>query len=242
MIIWNLLDHPIVSMGLKPLELEDWIEPEDDSSPTLDLKRKIVLDDRDSCCIGLDSCLDDQQEALDTFASLGGLANTGSSSSPLEVFADQVLEDLMIISDGILTCGVVCFPSGWRLQDKIGQNVRDIHDPVPDYSKIAASVDSVMGKLRRPMWRCNWGIRGSRSWTKQRPVEDVKDAWMFIEKACLIPLSKSILFTTRIKMISMADVSQEDRELMAFRLEEDSGTLAYKNFSKSMLDSLKLTK
>ncbi len=68
---------------------------------------------------------------------------------PLEAAALLVQEDLCIIQvsdDGpLLTAGVVCFPSCWRLAEKIGRPLATIHGPVPFYGeRLARPVDRFM--------------------------------------------------------------------------------------------------
>ena len=61
-------------------------------------------------------------------------------------------EDLCLISaDGgapVLRAAVLCAPSRWRLHEKIGRPLADIHDRVPLYAdRLAAPVDRFMRAL-----------------------------------------------------------------------------------------------
>ncbi len=84
---------------------------------------------------------------------------------PLELAGRLVQEDLCLISaDGgapVLRAAILCAPSRWRLHEKIGRPLADIHGPVPLYAdRLAAPVDRFMrhlqpGKLAE---RLNWSI------------------------------------------------------------------------------------
>jgi hypothetical protein len=61
----------------------------------------------------------------------------------------------------ILGAAVLCFPSHWRLADKLGRPAAAIHEPVPRYDpELRTKVDTFLERLRpdRPVWRRNWTI------------------------------------------------------------------------------------
>lgn len=93
------------------------------------------------------------------------LDRLGGGDPPLVRAARQTFEDLCILqTDGrqfVLTAGVVSFPTNWRLADKIGRTVADIHAAVPGYGeKLADSVDQFLRKLPAgPVFeRSNWFV------------------------------------------------------------------------------------
>ena len=63
------------------------------------------------------------------------VAADNSLLAPLERAALRVEEDLCVLVDGILVGGCVCFPSHWRLCEKVGHPVDEIHGRVPGYAK-----------------------------------------------------------------------------------------------------------
>ena len=76
-----------------------------------------------------------------------------------------VQEDLCIMQDveGTLkfTAGAVLFPQRWSLLEKIGQDMKAIHSPVPKFHKeVSKPVDAFMQRLSppKPFWRANWAI------------------------------------------------------------------------------------
>src|SRR4051794_18256043 len=93
---------------------------------------------------------------------------SGGVSSTLAEAASMVAEDLCVLvpDDGrwTLAAGVVCFPSMWRLPDKLGLPLASVHGPVPAYAdELAARVDRFLDRLPvdRPVWRRNWLVHES---------------------------------------------------------------------------------
>lgn len=84
---------------------------------------------------------------------------------PLERAGRLVQEDLCLIQNTpegpVFAAGVVCFPSRWRLDEKIGRRLAEVHGPVPLYpERLAAPVDRFMRHLRpgRFASRLNWSV------------------------------------------------------------------------------------
>jgi dimethylamine monooxygenase subunit A len=84
---------------------------------------------------------------------------------PLELAGRLVQEDLCIIQqsdDGpILTAAVLCFPSRWRLHEKLGKPLAQVHGPVPFYGeRLSAPVDRFMTKVKSGhiASRLNWSV------------------------------------------------------------------------------------
>ena len=92
--------------------------------------------------------------------------NVGSPPlDPLEVAGRLVQEDLCVVdssgSEPRLVAAVLCFPSRWRLADKLGRPLAEIHAPVPSYrERLASPVDRFMRQLKpgRMAERFNWSL------------------------------------------------------------------------------------
>jgi hypothetical protein len=87
------------------------------------------------------------------------------SPDPLELAGRLVQEDLCVIeqaADGPrLTAAILCFPSRWRLQDKVGRPLSDVHGPVPLYAdRLARPVDRFMQHVKAGhiAQRLNWSV------------------------------------------------------------------------------------
>jgi hypothetical protein len=84
---------------------------------------------------------------------------------PLEIAGRLVQEDLCLLRPGpdgpVLVGAVLCFPSRWRLADKIGRPMGVIHTPVPFYGeRLSRPVDRLMATLKpgRLVERYNWSV------------------------------------------------------------------------------------
>jgi len=84
---------------------------------------------------------------------------------PLEAAGRLVQEDLCVITPGpdgpVLAAAIVCFPTRWRLADKLGRPLAAVHGPVPFYAgRLAGPVDRLIGQLRpgRMVERMNWSL------------------------------------------------------------------------------------
>jgi hypothetical protein len=87
------------------------------------------------------------------------------SLDPLELAGRLVQEDWCLIQDSgqgpMFTAAVLCFPSRWRLMEKIGKPLAAVHGPVPFYAdRLAAAVDRFMRHLKegRIASRLNWSL------------------------------------------------------------------------------------
>jgi hypothetical protein len=84
---------------------------------------------------------------------------------PLECAGRLVQEDFCLIQTEeqgpLLTAAVLCFPSRWRLLEKIGRPLAAVHGPVPFYAeRLARAVDRFMRQIRpgHIASRLNWSI------------------------------------------------------------------------------------
>ncbi len=87
------------------------------------------------------------------------------AGDPLELAGRLVQEDLCLIQNRdegpVFTAGILCFPRRWRLNEKIGRPLAEVHGPVPLYAdRLAAPVDRFMRQLKpgRIAARLNWSI------------------------------------------------------------------------------------
>jgi dimethylamine monooxygenase subunit A len=83
---------------------------------------------------------------------------------PLELAGRLVQEDLCLLDPSggapVLAAAVLCFPSRWRLSEKIGRPLLDVHEHVPGYAqKLGRPVDRFIAHLRAtPACRFNWSV------------------------------------------------------------------------------------
>lgn len=116
-----------------------------------------------------------------------------------------------------LVGGCVCFPSSWRLRDKIGRPLSEIHDPVPGLNQaMAPAIDKFLTKLKPGVaWlRSNWGMTPTADLNYHpdlhRPPlgkpESPDHVFIRIEDQALVKLPKSdgILFGIRLVIVPLS--------------------------------------
>lgn len=178
-----------LSMGLAPLDLQHWIEPDEHLADDLWEKDRLLRERyedvfavRPEADAGaaetlalLAAHLPDRfphlyrriGNRLDNLATGQRWSLSSDALHPLDVAGRLVQEDLCLMhrapGEAVyrLVGAAVCFPTRWRLAQKMGQSVRDIHAPVPGYdTQLAASMDRFFERLKteRPVWRLNWSL------------------------------------------------------------------------------------
>jgi dimethylamine monooxygenase subunit A len=152
------------------------------------------------------------------------------SVDPLEVAGKLVQEDLCLIQgtdDGpVFTAAVLCFPSRWRLLDKIGKPLSAVHGPVPLYAdRLSRPVDRFMRHLKpghiasRLNWSLlddpalfqpggKWRVDGSPGITAENAGSSV---FLRVERQTLrrLPASLAVLFGIRVHVYKLDQVIDE---------------------------------
>jgi len=161
-------DAARLRVAARPLGLDQWVsEPDDDWSPTIEMKRALINDRRDEVV----ACLPAAEAACEEVARgvLNSVGVTPTSARGVEALVEAALcvaDDLCILipdADGMprLVAAVLCSPNRWRLTEKIGGTMASIHVPVARYDiDLDSPVNAVLKRLNveKPMWRTNWGI------------------------------------------------------------------------------------
>jgi hypothetical protein len=133
---------------------------------------------------------------------------------PLEAAGRLVQEDLclMVDRDGAphLDAACLCFPSHWRLADKIGRPAAQVHGPVPHYdTDLAVRVDRYLTRLPTDVIgvRRNWMVHDSAALFAPVPPPAVKrrpdELWLRSERQTLrrLPRTGAVLFTIRVQQV-----------------------------------------
>jgi hypothetical protein len=270
------LDGPFrLHMGLRALDPAHWIERGGDLMHQLG-RRRALLDERHGEVFGaLSESLPGQSETLalllehllrhfpDDYAEEGGrvvhlateesFARAAFADRPLELAGRLVQEDLCLMQKGEagyrLVAAVLCFPSRWRLSDKLGRPLDAIHEPVPGFDRqLAAPVGRFFSRLDagRPVWRVNWSLVDTPELFllpdhRARPYElgpgDAGERiWLRIERQTLrrLPVSGDVLFTIRTYVERLAEAldGPSSAAAMAARIREMPDAIArYKNIA-----------
>ena len=204
-----------LAMGLRPLEIERWLEVDAHRDEELALKAEL-LDTRREVVVatrpeGDAGSAELYAQVLDWFAHYAPAlspARPDSSEHPVAAAARLVQEDLCVLvhSDAWrLQAACVCFPSRWSLATKIGRTMDEIHQPIPGYAEsLAGPTTGVFDRLKpeRPFWRLNWTVIDDPTLhqphaPRQLSPEDI-DQWYFrVERQTIrrLPASDAIVFT-----------------------------------------------
>jgi hypothetical protein len=175
-----------LAMGLRPLAPGAWLEVDHRRHGELTLKHQLLADAHGDVVAALPGSEAAGAELLEAVVAeldshhpglIGrnrrgqlvelttGVTVDDPSLHPVDIAGRLVQEDLCLMArqDGAwrLVAASLCFPSRWRLADKIGRDLSGIHAPVPGYEEslarpTAAFFDRV--QVERPVWRLNWTL------------------------------------------------------------------------------------
>ena len=162
-----------------------------------------------------------------TGGQVGADAGALDGLHPLDAAGRLVQEDLclLVLRDGAphLDAASLCFPSYWRLADKLGRPMAEVHGPVAHYAEeLAARVDAFLARLRpdRPVWRRNWSIHddptyflpidpggsGQEASPSDAPCpEPPEGLWLRSERQTLrrLTAADAVLFTIRTQQVPL---------------------------------------
>jgi hypothetical protein len=176
-----------MAMSLVALTAAEWIELDVRYVDEMAERRRLLAEHHDNVFAVLPEAEDASREVLQRLVahltaqfpqwfSLNGdtLTNrlagetwnlASPSCHPLELAGRLVQEDLCIIqTEGDaprFTAAILCFPSRWRLNEKIGRPLTAVHGPVPHYAeRLATPVDRFMAKVKpgHIASRLNWSV------------------------------------------------------------------------------------
>lgn len=178
----------LFTIGLKPLELDKWIEVDRHLIDHLAEKRRLYMEIPDKVFVEEDGTRDAQREVRDlieahlmaTFPETyrrtsARIEVIGAEGNRTDVFSDAPLvaasllvqEDLILMRRGDsgwrLAAGSLCFPSSWLLVEKFGRPLQEIHAPVPGFgpgTRPAELINRMFDGLQgQAVERFNWSIQ-----------------------------------------------------------------------------------
>ncbi|KAG6906124.1 hypothetical protein DXG01_015798 [Tephrocybe rancida] len=148
-----------------------------------------------------------------------GTSSNIRTADPLHFLLDNVPEDFAVMQKDeetglyVLRAAVSCSAIGWKLQEKMGKALHEIHEPIPDYKE----------KMQYSMDRGTWGFgigeilyaqsgdpRYSMRGT-QNPDLDVKDICLRVEWQTLrrLPKTQAIVFNFRQSFTPVTQLQNE---------------------------------
>jgi hypothetical protein len=182
----------LFQIGLKQLDLANWIEIDDSFDFQLAEKRRIHAEHGPRVFVAEAGTDDAQAEVLallrahlparfperyqikDGNLTVAGHPEAGEAQGmpPLKHASLLVQEDLIVMRRGKngwrLAAGSLCFPSSWVLTEKFGKPMSAIHEPVPGFgpgTRNADLIDRMFDRLQvaQPVERFNWSIQSGEA-------------------------------------------------------------------------------
>lgn len=118
--------------------------------------------------------------------------------------------------------GCLCFPSSWRLTDKLGETIEFIHEPVPGLNEsIGPGIHKFLAGLKpgTASFRENWGLTRSpelnhhpdRNLPPLSANVRLADVSLRVERQALVALSKTggILFGIQVEVHPLAELLKD---------------------------------
>lgn len=165
------------NIGVRPLDINDWLEVDANLTSYLNEKAKHYRQDRHQVIVSEETSIAAQTEVLNLLSEhvctrypniyrktksgidiLDGqfhVALDDQTLPPLAIAAKLVQEDLVLMSaspDGWrLVAASLCFPSAWNLLEKFGHPLHKVHAPVPGFgtgTRNASVIDRMFDNLR----------------------------------------------------------------------------------------------
>jgi len=223
-----------MAMGLRPLDLDYWLEVEDRREDELEKKRQL-LDTAFDVVVATNPEGDEGSRELlvEVTRFLEArhpelTTEVRREEHPIVAAARLVQEDLCVLvrSDvWRLQAACVCFPSRWNLASKLGTTLDDIHRPVPTYDvELSRPTNAFFERLKpdRSFWRLNWTLIDSPALhqptsARRSPHGELADWFFRVERQTLRRLAESgaIVFTIHNYVASAKELCEAHEEFGA---------------------------
>lgn len=223
---------PEASMGTHALDASRWLCIDDDWTDQRQRSRRLLHDRRDDVLAsGATAAAREIGGRIDRFlaARRPDLVDGAHAdeADPLAAARIRVAEDLCVLTGDergwVLEAGAVCFPSYWRLHEKVGRPLADVHGLVPGYAgPLAGRVEGFLGRLGpdQGVWRRNWSIHATDDLFAPAhaegggPLPAPPDRWLRSEYQTLLRLEvdNAVVFTIRTQQVPIRRLaSRPDR-------------------------------
>ena len=236
-------------MSLRPVPTSEWLARSRDHAAYMAAKRRRMAAHAGLVCQALPESKAAQAEALGLVRTHLGLAAQGEQDedASINVAARLVEEDLCVMqpreSGYALTAGSVASPSYWRLADKLGKELVDIHEPVAGLrDRIGERMRHFFRELApgRVYLRGNWFVHASgepfrapehlsRTVGSRPAPHPVERLFLRCERQTVrrLPCTGAILFAIRVFLNPLSDLAARPC-LAADILATQPGVLDYK--------------
>lgn len=228
-----------MTLGLRPLDAARWLERGPQHEQTMAHKRTVLATSHDQVVATTSPGRPGSVETLELVVDWlreyepADPVSPDESLHPVDAAGRLVADDVCVLySDGSrwrLGAASVCAPSRWRLSEKIGRTVAEIHQPVPQYAGwYSDAVDASLDRLsaQRPLWRLNWSIVDDPALFQPRPPQhrpapatvELADLTVRVERQTLrrLPRTGAIVFTIRTDRAPLSDLAADPTTAEAF--------------------------
>lgn len=223
---------PHQRMGTRAIDEAEWLLLDEHHAAETALRARLVAEARHEvfgCVAGSEAATAEAAELVQRWLARHGgdgsrapdaapdaLGVAGGEAEPLVRAGLAVQEDLCLMqrdeAGWRLTAALLCFPTYWRLHDKLGHTQQDVHGPVPHYADdLSDKVGRFFDRLSpgRVVSRRNWGFSAhpllfapDLTQLRQEPGFDPSHLWLRSERQTLrrLPDSGAVLFTIRVQL------------------------------------------
>lgn len=246
--------------GLSPLVPADWLCVDEDYPTQMAERTALIAADT-----GVIAALPEAKAAIEEACAtvLGWIAADGRwqvsahrvgrpdgvtiarDAGGLPLLGHLIQEDILIMAPAEpeyrLVAGVLCFPSRWRLDEKLGRPLTGIHRPVPFYdAEVAKRVNRVFAGVRvgAPLLRMNWLVHPTDRLhqplgeSERAPAFSTHgDYFLRTERQCLwrLPQTRAVLFSVKTTILPVGDLDADLRSAFHRALAAASpGEVAYR--------------
>ncbi len=245
---------PLFAIGLSPLDPERWFEPDENLAFELTEKRRLVAEHGKRVLRAEPSTEEAQRELLERLTDYVTTRHpqiyrregdrihmaghdvdlADETMLPIHRAGLLVQDDLVIMKKGEngwrVAAAFLAFPSSWKLSDKFGKVMDEVHAPVPGFqggSRNAELINRMFDRLQpgNPVKRMNWSVnwRHALYHPVSLPADVVlgtppENSVIRVERQTLtkLPVSGDILFTIRIYLDPIAAIlAQPDAQKLA---------------------------
>ena len=220
-------------MGTRALGSEPWLLLDANEVDELQLRTELIAQRRDEVICGPASATGAIAETLALVEAAGRPLEAGNAADEGEAslarLGRSITEDVCILRRGSVEwefeAAVLCFPSRWRLVDRIGRPLREVHGPTTGFDPVLADrITSLLDRLGdRIVRRRNWFLHPDPAlFQPDRPSAEpvvpadrvLDDLYLRSERQTLraLPVSGRVVFTIKTQQCTLGEfVADRDR-------------------------------
>lgn len=235
-------------MGTRALGAEPWLIIDGNQRRELQLRSELIDQHRSDVIVGPASAAGAIDETIALVEDAGSTvegSDSGSALGPEESLARlgrSITEDVCVLRRGPVEwefeAAVLCFPSRWRLTDRIGRPLREVHGPTTGFDPVLADrITSLLDRLGdRIVRRRNWFVHPDPTlFQPDRPDNEpvvsadrvLSELHLRSERQTLraLPVSGRVIFTIKTQQCTLGDfVADNDRRQGFYHYVADAPT------------------